>query len=134
MDSKFFYRGAKSRQLTVFKTAKQIRAAARKSESLPYFAFSEEAQSVLGGLFSHHPPGDGDLLEDMFGRCKVNTDSSEQYKDDTFSTPSMRKADISKKLEGYSSRMKTNPQLQQVLPFCTLQAFFVNSIESATFY
>ncbi|KAK4278921.1 hypothetical protein QN277_016695 [Acacia crassicarpa] len=126
---------AKQRRLSVFKTVKKVDIATGL-ENLTYFAFSEEAQAVLGVLFTHHPPADGNLLEDMIGRRNNKTDKTSENKDDTFSMPPMRKAEISKKLEEFSSRMKTIPQLQQIatqrsnLPIAAFKDVISSTVQS----
>ncbi|XP_054796819.1 DExH-box ATP-dependent RNA helicase DExH6 isoform X1 [Prosopis cineraria] len=129
------YGTAKQRRISVFKTVKKVDTVTGL-EKLPCFAFSEGAQMVLGNLFAHHPPGGGDLLEEMVGRRNDKTNKAKQNKDDIFSKPSMSKAEISKKLEAFSSRMKTAPHLQQIttqrskLPITAFRDVISSTVES----
>lgn len=84
--------------------------------SLPPFTFSGEAKWVLGDLFAHHPPGEGNLWE-MVGENSedTTTDGTKQRPGDIFSRPSMTKAEIARRLEALASRMNNVSNLKQVL-------------------
>ncbi|XP_028781343.1 DExH-box ATP-dependent RNA helicase DExH6-like isoform X2 [Neltuma alba] len=126
---------AKQRQISVFKTVHKVDADTGL-ENLPYFAFSEEAQAVLGVLYAHHPPGDGQLVEEMDRRHNDKTDKTRQIKDDTFSKPSMSKAEISEKLEAFSSRMNKTPAKRKItaqrskLPIAAFKDVITSTVES----
>ncbi|XP_020234022.1 DExH-box ATP-dependent RNA helicase DExH6 [Cajanus cajan] len=103
--------------------------------SLPHFAFSGEAKWVLGDLFAHYPPGDGNLWE-MVGEHSDTTGKTRQRQDDIFSRPSMSKADISRKLEALASRMNNVPNLKQIiedrskLPIASFKDAITSTVES----
>ncbi|KAL2316839.1 hypothetical protein Fmac_030715 [Flemingia macrophylla] len=103
--------------------------------SLPHFAFSEEAKWVLGDLFAHYPPGDGNLRE-MVGEHSNTTHKTKQRQDDIFSRPSMSKADIARKLETLASRMNNVPNLKQIiedrskLPIASFKDAITSTVES----
>lgn len=83
-------------------------------ENIPRFTFSEEAKWVLGDLFAHYPPGDGDLW-DMVGENSDSTvDKPKQNQDDFFRRPSMSKTEIASRLEALSSRINKVSNLKQV--------------------
>ena len=105
--------------------------------SLPHFIFSQQAKQVLGNLFAHYPPGDGNMWE-MIGENSDTPEKIKQRKDDIFARPSMTKAEIAKKLEALASRMMTSSNLKQVhfyysplnvnghaYDFCWLECFTV---------
>jgi len=82
--------------------------------NLPHFTFSEEAKWVLGDLFAHYPPGDGDLWEMVGENSDSTAEKTKQKQDDIFSRPSMSKNEIAKRLEALSSRINKVPNLKQV--------------------
>ncbi|KAK7300204.1 hypothetical protein RJT34_11041 [Clitoria ternatea] len=104
--------------------------------SIPHFTFSEEAKWVLGDLFAHYPPGDGNMAE-MIGESSGDTaDRTRQRKDDIFGRPSMTKADIAVKLQALHSRMNTVPNLKQIvedrskLPIASFKDAITSTVES----
>lgn len=83
-------------------------------ENLPHFTFSEETKWVLGDLFAHYPPGDGDLWEMVGENSDTTTEKPKQKHDDIFSRPSMTKTEIATRVEALSSRINNVSNLKQV--------------------
>ncbi|KAJ1388004.1 R3H domain [Sesbania bispinosa] len=124
----------KERRVCVQKTKKKVDTDS-EFRSLPHFTFSEESKQVLGDLFAHYPPGDGNLWE-MIGENSDNTDNTKHKKDDIFGRPSMTKAEIAKKLEALASRMKTVSNLKQItevrskLPIASFKDEITSTVDS----
>ncbi|XP_014504871.1 DExH-box ATP-dependent RNA helicase DExH6 [Vigna radiata var. radiata] len=105
-------------------------------ENIPRFTFSEEAKWVLGDLFAHYPPGDGDLW-DMVGENSDSTvDKPKQNQDDFFRRPSMSKTEIASRLEALSSRINKVSNLKQIiedrskLPIASFKDVITSTVES----
>lgn len=105
-------RRGKDRRLSVEKVKSKLDSDSGYGK-LPHFTFSEDSKRVLGDLFARYPPGDGNL-KDMIGESSGRKDSARQKKDDVFCWPTMTKAEIAKKFEAHTSRMKNVPHLKQV--------------------
>jgi hypothetical protein len=84
-----------------------------KLESLPHFTFSEESKRALGDLFAYFPPGDGNL-KDLIGENSGKAHNARRYTDDIFSSPSMTKDEITRRLEAVASRRETVSGLREV--------------------
>ncbi|XP_027940431.1 DExH-box ATP-dependent RNA helicase DExH6 isoform X1 [Vigna unguiculata] len=104
--------------------------------NLPHFTFSEEAKWVLGDLFAHYPPGDGDLWEMVGENSDSTAEKTKQKQDDIFSRPSMSKNEIAKRLEALSSRINKVPNLKQIiedrskLPIASFKDAITSTVES----
>ena len=105
------YRGGKKRRVSVYKTKQKGNTHSTELSSLPHFTFSEEARSILSGLFANYPPGVGDMWED---KHTDKTEKGKEKKDVIFSRPLMSKVEIAKRLEELTCRMKTDSKLMQV--------------------
>ncbi|KAL5125751.1 DExH-box ATP-dependent RNA helicase DExH6 [Glycine soja] len=104
--------------------------------SLPQFTFSGEAKWVLGDLFAHYPPGDGNSWEMVGENSDTATDRTKQRPDDIFSRPSMTKAEIARRLEALTSRMNNVSNLKQIiegrskLPIVSYKDSITSTVES----
>ncbi|KHN38352.1 Putative ATP-dependent RNA helicase YTHDC2 [Glycine soja] len=104
--------------------------------SLPQFTFSGEAKWVLGDLFAHYPPGDGNSWEMVGENSDTATDRTKQRPDDIFSRPSMTKAEIARRLEALTSRMNNVSNLKQIiegrskLPIASFKDSITSTVES----
>lgn len=109
----FLCRLGKERRVCVQKMKKKVDTD-NGFGSLPQFTFSGEAKWVLGDLFAHYPPGDGNSWEMVGENSDTATDRTKQRPDDIFSRPSMTKAEIARRLEALTSRMNNVSNLKQV--------------------
>ncbi|XP_047180818.1 DExH-box ATP-dependent RNA helicase DExH6-like [Vigna umbellata] len=104
--------------------------------NIPRFTFSEEAKWVLGDLFAHYPPGDGDLWEMVGENSDSTADKTKQKQDDIFSRPSMSKTEIARRLEALSSRINKVSNLKQIiedrskLPIASFKDVITSTVES----
>ncbi|KAL9315983.1 hypothetical protein ACSQ67_016984 [Phaseolus vulgaris] len=105
-------------------------------ENLPHFTFSEETKWVLGDLFAHYPPGDGDLWEMVGENSDTTTEKPKQKHDDIFSRPSMTKTEIATRVEALSSRINNVSNLKQItgdrskLPIASFKDAITSTVES----
>lgn len=76
--------------------------------------FSEKTKSVLDDLFSSYPPDDGELGKETIGKSKKKAHKPSRKKDDIFWRPSMNKEEIMKKVESYTTRVKSVANLKKV--------------------
>lgn len=76
--------------------------------------FSEKTKSVLEDLFSTYPPDDGELGKETTGKHNKKADKHRRKKDDIFWRPSMNKEEIIKKVESYTTRVKSVANLKKV--------------------
>ncbi|XP_027331218.1 DExH-box ATP-dependent RNA helicase DExH6 isoform X2 [Abrus precatorius] len=124
----------KDRRVSVQKIKKKVDTN-NGFERLPQFTFSEESKWVLGDLFSHYPPGDGNLWE-IIGENSDTIEKTKQKKDDMFGRPSMTKAEIARKLEALASRMNSVSNLRQIiedrskLPIASFKDVITSTVES----
>ncbi|KAK2431476.1 DExH-box ATP-dependent RNA helicase DExH6 [Trifolium repens] len=106
-----------------------------KLESLPHFTFSEESKRALGDLFAYFPPGDGNL-KDLIGENSGKAHNARRYTDDIFSSPSMTKDEITRRLEAVASRRETVSGLREItklrskLPIAAYKDEITSTIES----
>ncbi|CAJ2634209.1 unnamed protein product [Trifolium pratense] len=122
------------RRLSVRKVTKKSQSD-NKLESLPHFTFSEESKRALGDLFAHFPPGDGNL-KDMVGENSGKTHSARRHTDDIFSSPSMTKDEIARRLEIVVSRRETVSGLKEItelrskLPIASYKDEITSTVDS----
>lgn len=122
------------RRLCVFKT-KRTGDTMKGKDKHPSFTFSEESNEVLRELFTRYPPDDGELGEEMVRKQSGKTDKMHGRTDDFFRKPLLNKAEIAKKVESISARMK-NPNLRQIieerskLPIASFRDVITSTIES----
>ena len=124
----------KERRLSVMKHNKG--GDDKQGEKLPQFTFSQESKRALGELFSHYPPGDGNLSE-MVGKNSGGTYNARHKSwDDVFSRPSMTKDEIARKLETLNSKRKTVFGLKEIdelrskLPIASYKDVITSTVES----
>ncbi|KAK7385921.1 hypothetical protein VNO78_31892 [Psophocarpus tetragonolobus] len=124
----------KERRVSVLKIKKKVDTN-NGFRSLPHFTFSGEAKGLLGYLFAHYPPGDGNLKK-MVGENSGTTDKTKQKQDDIFNRPSMTKAEIARRLEALASRMNNVSNMKQIieeksrLPIASFKDAITSTIES----
>lgn len=102
------------RRVTVYKTKGKVDTGQGK-ENLTPFAFSKEAKEVLQDLFTHYPPDDRHLGEEIGGKHSETAKRARENTDDFFCKPSMDKAEIAKRVKSLASRVENSPDLRQVL-------------------
>lgn len=103
------------RQVSVQKVKSEVYTKNRK-KSLTSFTFSEEAKEVLQDLFTQYPPDDRDLGKEILGIRSGKTEKiRERRSDDMFYKPSMKKAEIARKVESLASSIEMVPDLRQVM-------------------
>ncbi|PON35523.1 putative ATP-dependent RNA helicase YTHDC [Parasponia andersonii] len=133
MTSKSSGRG-NQRRVSVYKTRKKKDM--DKLQGLTFLKFSEEAKEVLQDLFMRYPPDDGEEGKEMAGRTSEKNDKLRRKGDDIFYKPSMRKADIAKKVESLASRMASVAKLRQLteerskLPIASFRDVITTTVES----
>ncbi|KAF5187328.1 Dexh-box atp-dependent rna helicase dexh6 [Thalictrum thalictroides] len=135
MKSKSSGRG-NQRRVSVYKSKISKRQTGEKLKNVSCLKFSEESNKVLRDLFTRYPPSDGEHNEE-----KVTGHVNEVYKrlrtkDDSFRKPSMNKAEIARKVEGFNSRMNKAPNLRQIfnerskLPIASFKDAITSTIET----
>lgn len=135
------YRRGSQRHVSVFKSKiKSNSKVIKKKEFLSNLTFSEDAKEVLRELFTHHPPDDGEVVQEVVGKRGEKVDKIQAKRDDFFCKPPANKAQIAKKLESLSARIKNSQDLRQVHPsltdlvrnfrFTWLNARAINSLRS----
>ncbi|XP_023512682.1 DExH-box ATP-dependent RNA helicase DExH6 isoform X1 [Cucurbita pepo subsp. pepo] len=98
--------------------------------------FSEKTKSVLDDLFSSYPPDDGELGKETIGKSKKKAHKPSRKKDDIFWRPSMNKEEIMKKVESYTTRVKSVANLKKIsgdrskLPIASFQDVITSTVES----
>lgn len=85
----------------------------KETGRLIYITFSEESKEVLQELFTHYPPGDSEVGDEMIGKSSVKSGQASGNRDDMFCKPSFKKAEIAKKVESLASKMAA-PKLKQI--------------------
>ncbi|KAF8412726.1 hypothetical protein HHK36_000695 [Tetracentron sinense] len=115
---------------------KQVKLMKGEKNSTCFLTFSKETKEVLQDLFTHYPPRDGEMNEEMVGNHKGKTAKIMRKKDDCFCKPSMRKVEIGKKVESLASRMTKTSNLRQIaeekfkLPIASFRDVIASTIES----
>ncbi|KAI3698316.1 hypothetical protein L2E82_41773 [Cichorium intybus] len=108
----------------------------KEQNDLTSFTFSEEGKVVLRDFFSHYPPGDQGENEKIMSTSNKNTDNRRTKTDDILCKPSMKKAEITEKLNSVVARMESDPKLKQVtedrskLPIASFKDVITSTIES----
>jgi len=108
------------RCLSVYKTKKKQNSN-KDEDNTPCLTLSEEAKYVLQDLFTCYPPDEGELSEGTLKNCSQAATKVQQKPDSSFCKPSMRKAEIAKKVEMLAKRMNEEPRLRKVLAIWFIQ-------------
>ncbi|KAF7131678.1 hypothetical protein RHSIM_Rhsim09G0210000 [Rhododendron simsii] len=123
------------RRVTVYKTKGKVDTGQGK-ENLTPFAFSKEAKEVLQDLFTHYPPDDRHLGEEIGGKHSETAKRARENTDDFFCKPSMDKAEIAKRVKSLASRVENSPDLRQIsekrakLPIASFKDVITSTVES----
>lgn len=109
------HRVGNKRSVTVYKDKKKKKSdrLERKDSAI---TFSEEAKRVLFDLFTHYPPGEDELRKQKLNEPSDSTPKSRSRRDTIFHRPIMDKAEIAKKVDMLTSRIRNLPKLKKVLP------------------
>ncbi|KAJ8753423.1 hypothetical protein K2173_019822 [Erythroxylum novogranatense] len=123
------------RRVSVYKLAKKVDNQVAK-EGLTKFMFSEQSKMALQDLFASYPPEEGELDEKLVIKASEKVDRIQINRDDIFCRPSMSKAEISKKVDSLTSRVKSAAKLLQIaelrskLPIGSFRDAITSAIES----
>ncbi|KAL8128807.1 hypothetical protein V2J09_017962 [Rumex salicifolius] len=101
------------RHVSVYKTKKKVDTMKGK-ENLSFLTLSEASKDVLLDLLRQYPPGQDGLEElnlDVYSKINKKLQSK---RDDIFCKPLMTKAEIEKKVEAFSSRIKHDSKFREV--------------------
>lgn len=134
MKSKSSGRGGQ-RRVSVYKNTKKLDDVKGK-ENLTHLTFSGESKMVLGELFSNYPPEEGGFGAELEGKHSGTAGKTREKKDDIFSKPSRKKAEIAKKVESFASRIEKDVKLKQIvegrskLPIASFMDVITSTIES----
>lgn len=113
------YRRGGQRRVSVYKNTKKLDDVKGK-ENLTHLTFSGESKMVLGELFSNYPPEEGGFGAELEGKHSGIAGKTREKKDDIFSKPSRKKAEIAKKVESFASRIEKDVKLKQVIQLNSL--------------
>ncbi|KAF6172302.1 hypothetical protein GIB67_024924 [Kingdonia uniflora] len=103
---------ASQRRVSVYKPKNTRQGTTNEEKTVTQLSFSEETKIVLLELFTRYPPENGEKSEEMSLNHIKDTHNTN---DESFSKRSMSKVEISKKVASLASRMKSTPQLRQIL-------------------
>lgn len=121
------------RSVTVYKDKKKKKSdrLERKDSAI---TFSEEAKRVLFDLFTHYPPGEDELRKQKLNEPSDSTPKSRSRRDTIFHRPIMDKAEIAKKVDMLTSRIRNLPKLKKIsedkakLPIAAFQDVITSTI------
>ncbi|KAK9749788.1 hypothetical protein RND81_02G150200 [Saponaria officinalis] len=124
------------RRVSVYKGKKGNNKAEDDEENVTVVTFSEESRSVLTDLFIHYPPGEDEAIKQWLNKPAENSSKSRRMRDDIFRRPSMKKAEIAKKVESFASRIEKLPKLKEItdkrskLPIASFQDVITSTISA----
>ncbi|KAL9241714.1 hypothetical protein vseg_015792 [Gypsophila vaccaria] len=103
-------------------------------ENVSVVTFSEESRSVLTDLFIHYPPGEDEAVKQWLNKPSESSSKSRRMRDDIFRRPTMKKAEIIKKMESFASKIEKTPKLKEIsekrskLPISSFQDAITSTI------
>ncbi|WOK99561.1 DExH-box ATP-dependent RNA helicase DExH6 [Canna indica] len=124
------------RRLSVYKSQKKNGSIMREEEMTSCLQFSEETKDVLQDLFMRYPPDDVDLSEDVARNSIAKAGKGQWKQDASFCKPSLRKSDITKKMEQLASKISNSAQLRKVvedrakLPIASFKDVITSTLEN----